>query len=52
MNDITCIGFTECPCPKCRARRLSATAAHPHHPQGTGAYCGVCRTIGTLYHVN
>jgi hypothetical protein len=39
-----CVGFSDCPCRKCRQRRLSATENHGHHVRGEAAYCGVCRT--------
>jgi hypothetical protein len=40
-----CVGFADCPCPKCRASRVAHTAAHPHHAHPSDrSYCGTCRT--------
>jgi hypothetical protein len=37
-----CVGFADCPCKKCRATRLAANQAHPHHEHGQAAYCEPC----------
>lgn len=46
MSPEGCVGFADCPCSKCRARRVAFTAAHDtghDHPQDR-SYCGVCKT--------
>lgn len=44
MNENECIGFAECPCPKCSRTRVSVTQSHPEHDERMRSYCGACRT--------
>ena len=51
MEDIMCVGFADCPCKRCRATRMAATAAHPNHGGiSRSAYCGACRTADREAH--
>lgn len=46
-----CVGFADCPCLKCRATRVAATAAHPDHAHPSDvSYCGACRTADRHAH--
>lgn len=40
-----CVGFSDCPCMRCRHLRLTHTKSHPSHSHVSDeSYCGVCRT--------
>lgn len=37
-----CVGFADCPCKRCRAKRAAVTASHPDHDRRDVSYCGAC----------
>jgi len=45
-----CVGFVECPCKRCIARRVETTGMHPDHSRNNAPYCAVCRTEDIVTH--